>query len=285
MIRNLAKYLTDGAAGLWARSFRMRPSVFIAGFQKCGTTTLYDHLASIPELIPGKVKEKNDLSFERFSMGQYLRNFPVKRPGKETLCGSHQLTYFPDGLPRLKEHFPDARVIVIMRDPVDRAFSLYQHNCRRSDDDKWSFREWVDFELELLHRMKDIEDPEELFHRTKWRGREPGSWDIRYKLSTGMNISRGLYYIWLQRMKELGIDFLPLCLEHYRAQPVKEMQKVLGYLGLPEERAEELDLSARNIGGYKNSFEAELEERLTAFFRPYNEKLFDLIGERYPWRS
>jgi len=170
------------------KSTRIFPSIFIAGFQKCGSSSIYYYLSQAESLVQGKVKEKNNLSHEKLDLVDYLKNFPLKHNGGKTFCGSHQLTYFPEGLERLKELVPDAKIVLIMRNPIDRAYSMYQHNCRYSDDGKKSFREWVDIELDILSSIKDIEDTKEIFEKTKWRNRPEGSWDMTFKLSTGMNI-------------------------------------------------------------------------------------------------
>lgn len=264
---------------------RLEPDIFIAGFQKCGTTSLYDYLAQLPDLLPGKVKEKNDLSFERFSKAKYLQNFPLYKKNKRTFCGSHQLTYFPLGLKRLKEHFSNAKILLICRDPVDRAYSLYQHNSRHSDDDKFSFDHWIETEMRIIENLNDIHDPIEVFEKTKWRGRPAGSWDMQYRLSTGMAITRGLYINYINQLKKLGLSFHILSLEELSKGFESEFIEILEYLGIDRSHIDFVNHRPLNQGKYTEKMSDSAEKILTEFFAPFNQELFNAINKEFPWRS
>jgi|TARA_B110000483_G_C18043140_1_gene483420 hypothetical protein len=267
------------------KSTRIFPSIFIAGFQKCGSSSIYYYLSQAESLVQGKVKEKNNLSHEKLDLVDYLKNFPLKHNGGKTFCGSHQLTYFPEGLERLKELVPDAKIVLIMRNPIDRAYSMYQHNCRYSDDGKKSFREWVDIELDILSSIKDIEDTKEIFEKTKWRNRPEGSWDMTFKLSTGMNISRGIYYNYIKIIKELGLDFHPIILENLKKGFHTEMTMLFDFLELDTNKVNKIKIESQNIGGYKTQMDDKTRDILCKFYKPHNDKLFELLQQKNPWIS
>lgn len=277
------KSLIDSIEYPIQKNRRIFPSIFIAGFQKCGTTSLYHYLSQLPSIEPGLEKEKNDLSQEVLNLNKYIKNFPLKEKGKITLCGSHQLTYFPKGLARLKELVPDCKIILIMRNPVERAFSRYQNNLRSQMGDKESFRDSLEVELEIISTIKNIEDPEEVFEKTKWRGHPAGAWDMTYRMSAGMYMTRGIYYNQIKKIKDLGLNFHPMFLENLTADFHGEMASLINYLEIDPKELESINPEKKNTGGYKKHMDSKTRKLLEDFFKPHNEKLFNLLGVENPW--
>lgn len=113
----------------------MLPSVVIAGAEKCGTTSLFSYLVSHPDVCGSSIKETN------FFLKEYL--------GSKDQDASHYARYF-DGCSREMRHFmeaspnymrdaevvaermavvvPDARILFVLRDPIDRLISFYKFN-------------------------------------------------------------------------------------------------------------------------------------------------------------
>ena len=283
MIKNHLRNLKNTLEYPFQKSVRIFPSIFIAGFQKCGTTSLYDYLSQLPSILPGEKKEKNNLSHEVLDLNNYIKNFPKKKAGKRTLCGSHQLTYFPQGFGRLQKLAPDAKIVVIMRNPVDRAYSRYHNNLRGDMGDKDTFEEALDIEFEIIKTIKDLNDPIEIFHKTKWRGYPEGAWDMTYKLSAGMYMTRGIYHIQIQRIIDHGFDFHPMFLEHLKADFKGEMGRLLDFLEIDRAELSFINPEKKNPGKYKSKMADETRERLESFFEPHNQKLFELLGIENPW--
>lgn len=141
-------------------SRRLRPSLVIVGAQKAGTTTLFDILAQHPQIIPPKRKE---ISFfnreERYEqgMGAYWREFPPATTlGRRriTLDASPMYLYHPQAAERIARHLPQAWCMVVLRDPVERAFSAWNMYHGFKDDprhghlyDPRSFEQAVEDEL------------------------------------------------------------------------------------------------------------------------------------------
>lgn len=104
-----------------------------AGPQKAGTTWLDAMLRQHPGVrLPDKVKETFFFD-ERHERGErwYWGHFPAPRPG--VLNGEIGPSYFdvPEARARLRAHNPSLKVIVSLRDPVARAYSLYCHHYGR----------------------------------------------------------------------------------------------------------------------------------------------------------
>lgn len=107
------------------------PDIFIAGVMKGGTTILHDYISAHPEISAGIQKEIHYFSLH-YDKGPewYAKHFENVKPGTRTIDASP--TYFDTTetalVPRLiKAYTPDPRVIVITRDPIERAISQFIH--------------------------------------------------------------------------------------------------------------------------------------------------------------
>jgi hypothetical protein len=103
------------------------------GAQKAGTTSLYDWLGQHPEIdAPGEIKDHhfftNDELFKKGST--YLEKFYAEND-RIKIHGAVNYLYFCDvASDRIHHYNPDAKIIVCLRDPVDRAISAYKYFLR-----------------------------------------------------------------------------------------------------------------------------------------------------------
>lgn len=256
---------------------KLKPDVFIAGFQKCGTTSLYRYLTALEEFIPGRKKEWNILSDKTYSYADYLSNFPFRfqAKGRRTLCASHQISYAPIGVERLQKHFPKAKVIFIMRNPVDRAFSRYRHNQSKPNPRHdiaypFTFEELCNLEMELVRNMADVYDAEELHFKTA------------YFNPYGLPLTRGIYYPFIKLFANSGFPCFYCSLENLILNFNKEFQDILNFLNV-NCRGPFPEPIAYNSTGDKSAINAGFRKKLLEFYRPHNEKLFKFIGQTYDW--
>ena len=138
-------------------NLRDLPDFAIIGAQKAGTTSLYNFITKHPAIAPASIKEVEYFSM-RYSLGEswYRSNFPMdlsrrrlaKKINQEIITGeaSPYYLFHPTAPNRMKDLLPDAKLIVILRNPVDRAYSHYHHAIRRrmhsirtKDSDKITF--------------------------------------------------------------------------------------------------------------------------------------------------
>lgn len=109
------------------------PDFLFIGPQRTGTTWIYEHLIQHPELcFPKNVKETMffDRNFEK-GMGWYKWHFTNCESGQKQ--GEVAPTYFddPEVPVRIKENSPECKIIITLRDPVERAKSLYRHHYQK----------------------------------------------------------------------------------------------------------------------------------------------------------
>src|SRR5262249_13344047 len=120
---------------------RMLPGLVILGAQKAGTTSLFNYLSAHPQVRSPTNKEVHyfDLNFAR-GPTWYRAHFPKRsdtsleqddiRDEQITLDASPYYLFHPAVPERLKTTLPQAKFIVMMRNPVDRAYSHYWHSVR-----------------------------------------------------------------------------------------------------------------------------------------------------------
>lgn len=112
------------------------PDFFVIGAAKSGTTTLHQHLAARGDVFVTRPKEPDFFSSSETvdeTMDWYRSLFADAGP--DQLVGEMSTTYsrWPhtdDAAALVHEHCPDARLVYVMRHPVDRAYSHYAHHMR-----------------------------------------------------------------------------------------------------------------------------------------------------------
>lgn len=116
------------------------------GSGKCGSTWIYENIVKHPEICSKNLKELNYFSdlYPEHNFEWYQSQFGKKDDG--LLKGEFSVTYLahPEAPARIKKHFPAARLIAIVRNPVKRAFSNYLHSIRKGDiSPSLSFSEYI----------------------------------------------------------------------------------------------------------------------------------------------
>ncbi len=106
------------------------PDFLIIGALKSGTTSLYQYLGNHSEVVSSSIKETNFFSWE-FHKGikYYLNFFPLKKDIKNQLVFEACPHYLadPKSAGRIKKILPNVKIIVILRDPIERAISNYNY--------------------------------------------------------------------------------------------------------------------------------------------------------------
>jgi hypothetical protein len=246
------------------------PDFVIIGAQKCGTTSLYRLLVKHPHVEPAATKELHyfDSHFDK-GTEWYRRCFPQPRwkDGRRTITGEATPSYLsrPDVPEKMAEVVPGARLIVLLRNPVDRTYSQYHQRVRKG-------RESSTFE-EAVEAAKR----ESLYREGERSGQEH---DVDRNL--GGLLSRSVYVDQLTRWHGFfGRDrTLVLKSEDFFARPWETLERVLDFLDLPEWRPKAWD--AHNEGRYRGMNPAT-RQWLAEFFEPHNRRLYEYLGVDFGW--
>ncbi|HET7380309.1 MAG TPA: sulfotransferase [Gaiellales bacterium] len=211
------------------RRLRERPTFLVLGGQRCGTTFLYECLRSQPGVMGAREKEVHffDLQYHR-GFGWYRSHFPTaaavrarSASGVSVAVGEASPYYlFHPGVPgRVAACLPDARFIVLVRNPADRAYSHYRHERRLG-------HEPLEFEQALEAEEHRLAGEEERLLR-----------DPRYASFPHRHHSyfaRGCYAAQLRRWLDVfpRERFLVLASETLFADPGTAVRRALDFLGL-----------------------------------------------------
>jgi hypothetical protein len=129
------------------------PNTFIAGVQKCGTTALHHILTQHPDIfIPRAPQEIHFFDVdENFRKGiEWYESLFREWNGQRIIAQTSPLYLFEPVVPsRIHAAIPDARFIVILRNPVDRAYSHYWHEVKHGAE-ALSFEAALDKESERI---------------------------------------------------------------------------------------------------------------------------------------
>lgn len=110
------------------------PNFLIVGAQKCGTTTLYDVLKEHPEVNMSTMKEINFFTFEKkYGKGiSYYSTFFEKKSTKQKVSGEASPGYmnYPGIAKRIYDDLGPIKIVMVLRDPIKRAYSQYWDNRR-----------------------------------------------------------------------------------------------------------------------------------------------------------
>ena len=251
-------------------SSRRLPDFLVIGAQKGGTTSLYYYLVEHPQVRPSFREEVHffDNNYGR-EIGWYRAHFPTEKKGADFLVGEATPYYLfhPHAPARVAVTVPDAKLLVLLRNPVDRAYSHYQHQLRRH-------REWLSFE-EAIER-----EPERLAGETERMLCDESYYSLAYQRHS--YLARGRYNEQLQAWFRLfpRDQFLIRDAETFRTETGKIYSEVLDFLGLPQYK---LDAFPKYNSRKYEKMKPETQERLIEYFREPNEQLFETLGTRYEW--
>lgn len=274
--RRLSVLAGERTAGL-----RMLPSFVLAGGQRCGSTSLFRALQAHPAVLP-PVHHKGvnyfDVAYDR-GPAWYRGHFPVRavaaartraagEPAR-TFEASGYYLYHPHAAARLGADLPGVQVLVVLRDPVERAFSAYKHEKARG------------FETETFERALELED-ERVQPELEAMLADPSRYSAVHRHQSYRR--RGQYAEQLQRIVDaVGRDrLLVLQSEEFFAEPRRQYARITDFLGLRPYLPTRFDRwNARPGQGLSDL----VRDRLRATYEPHDEALEALLGRPPGWRT
>ncbi|MBN1597128.1 MAG: sulfotransferase [Bacteroidales bacterium] len=134
-----------------------KPNFFLLGAGRSGTTSLYKYLYQHPDVFLSDIKEPSFFC-ESFQVIKnpvnYFELFNGTEDKKAVGEASHVYLSNPKTAELLKLLFPDAKFIVILRNPVERAYSLYKHMIYYGYEKVGSFQKALNIETERYNSSK-----------------------------------------------------------------------------------------------------------------------------------
>lgn len=302
-------------------TLRHDPQFIIAGVQKGGTSALYALLRRHPNILPTKAFEPHffdlnsaipdnnvsslDPQWKCYFRARYSQNFNFKKITPEIMTFEKTPAYL--GFANIPKMITDLcfwrpKIIVVLRNPVDRAHSHYRMNVQDVKNfvkEFPTFDDWIRNSMKVW-RLHNVTTPKLFadFNATAWLELPDSAFtahDVpntyrRRKKSNDM-LRRGLYAQqlkpWLDEF-ELGKDLFVVSHEKLLAQKLQVWHEIIRFVGAP---AMEMDASTMDKN-YSPNRKAMLRQEplsnatraaLQRLYQPYNDKLADLLGES--WRG
>jgi len=240
------------------------PDFIIIGAAKCGTTALWMNLDKHPEIHMAQ-KALNSIEMHFWGFKFWSKGFGwYKQKFKGKLSGEKSVDYWVNrkSLRLIKKHIPDTKLILCVRNPVDRAYSNYQMHMRANKVGQFSF---------------------DLFKKQYARKGKYYN-HIKDKVLDFFPASQ-----------------LHICVaEHMKKDTSNEMNKVFNYLGasefhldtkiIPGDRTERAPTLGADIKkNRKENFyrvwtkgqlelKGKMRRKLLEYYKPHNERLFEFLG-------
>ena len=261
---------------------RLLPDFLLIGAQRGGTTSLYQYLQALSCIGPASTKEVHyfDRKFNK-SLAWYQGHFPtrIEKYYAQHLSGQTFLTgeatpcylFYPHAPKRVAQILPNVKLIVLLRNPVDRAYSQYHHALDHGFA-TLSFEDAIEGEEERIASEREMILKDEYYLSIEYMERA--------------YLSRGIYVDQLQAWMKLlpREQFLILKSEEFFTDPASSIKQVLDFLNVPATKSQ---ISKEAYQPYNNYTYAKmspaLRKRLIAYFEPHNARLYDYLGVNFGW--
>lgn len=179
---------------------------------------------------------------------------------------------------------PWVKLMAILRDPVARAESHYRfldESRRANDMPMVDWQVWIDDDLRLLAGVLNASTPKEEYHAWKGYQRRPHSQQI---------IGRGLYVITLEHylramdhVQKPRSDLWVIQSERFLKYRQEEFDKLLHFLNLPSHTLSNVSTEIHKTSDGANPMPDSIRHQLQNLYRPYNARLYQLLGWDHVW--
>lgn len=282
LVRESAKRILRSYGEMTA-GFRRGPDFVIIGAKRGGSTSLYNYMLEHPLILPLFPSRQHikgahyyDTRYSR-GLGWYRSHFPmevvgrqVARPGGPLSISGEASPYYlfhPLAPQRLARDFPDVRIIVFLRDPVERAYSHFKERTHHGGE-TLTFEEALAAETERLHG-----EAERIVA-------EPGYVSVEHENHS--YLAQGRYLDMLPRWFDLfpREQFHIAMSEEFYTDPDRYVNEAWKFLGLPPGR-----LQSRVRHNYLPAADMAVETRmrLQESLTDHHRGLADLLGRPLPW--
>ena len=256
---------------------RRLPQCIIIGVKKCGTCALRKFLGLHPNVVAPKTEthffDRPHMLIQGLEI--YRRLMPQSWPNQTTVEGSPSYFVTPGAPELIFSMNSSVRLVVVVRDPTERAISDYQHSKSFGED-----RSGLPFETQAINS-------------------QTGEVNSSY-----LCVAKSMYALYLPRWLAVfprnQLHFVNG--ENLVDNPVEELEKVEDFLNLPHFLDDSKFVKDPERGFYcrktasgakeclpkgKGRVHPDVDkivvEKLHNFFKPYNEKFYQMVGQRFHW--
>lgn len=255
---------------------RCLPNAIIIGAQKSGTSSLFSYLTQHPEIRGSSRKEVHFFDggsvpgVDNFKKGKnwYRAHFPLAtgRVEKRIIEATPSYLFVPSVPARIAQLLPDAKLIVVLRDPVERAISHFFHEVRGGREKRPIMSALVEEEdlLEPIWKSGDYKNRQFLSFSYKARGRY------------AEQLSR--YFGFFSRDRILVLSSKALF-----EKTDETLARIFTFFDVEGSIRSVRDQRPKNVGTNKSAVETSVREYLANYYAPHNETLYAMLGEQVDW--
>lgn len=261
------------AWGWMTADLRPPPEIIVVGAQRAGTTTLFRLLSEHPVLRRPTIDKGTGYFDDGYRNGPrwYRAHFPIRvRRGRSIAfeCSGYYL-FHPLAAERIGRDLPNCQVVVMVRDPVQRAYSSYRHELARGFE-TLSFADAIS------------QEPERTSGLAERLAADPGATSFGHRHHC--YLQRSQYAEQIERFVEaLGPDRVHVVdADRMFADPAGTYRWLQERLQLPLHRPERVGHWNERPG---TPLPADLREHLQVHFEPYDAALAQLTGATPSWRK
>jgi Sulfotransferase domain len=250
---------------------RMRPGYLVVGTKRGGSTSLAEWIDEHPNVAPCRNRKGTHYFDTNFGRGPAWYASRFERPDDKYLLTGEASPYYmfhPLCPTRIQAELPDVKLLVVLRNPIDRAWSQYQYEVARGH------------ETEPIQAALDLE-PQRLDGEIERLIADPGYEGYEYRHHG--YLLRGHYADQIQELYRLFPveQVMVLQSEQMFADPHNVLDRVWDFLELPRTRLDHL--TPQNANAAPRKIDDVTLARLENYYRPLNEALYELPGIDFRW--
>ena len=258
----------------WTSPLRVLPDFFVIGSGRTGTTSLYHYLDQHPSLSKSAYDELGyfddnyhlGLNWYRSLFPSIFTKYLIKLKTNNFMTYDVTPSYVrrPWNAKRIKKLFPDTKLIVILRNPVDRTYSHY-HLAEQFGETR-TFEEIVKEDMDnILNWNIDLKDDNYFANKVE-----------------KSFLARGFYAeqlsIWFKLFSKNQIMIVSS--EQLASDTKNTMNSIFQFLNLP--KFEIPNTKKVNVSQY-SKMNSSTRKLLINFFKPYNKSLYNFLNVNFEW--
>lgn len=279
-LAEIAQWVFLRSLGLLSSKVRLLPDFIVIGTQRGGTTSLFNYITRHSEIYPSFPKEVHYYS-NHYHKGidWYRSHFPLARTKSwaarrhnRTIMTGEATPYYlshPRAPQRASRDLPNLLMIILLRNPIDRAYSHYYHEVNMGVE-TLSFEEAISREEERLAVELVKLQTDENYQS--------------FNLQHFSYLSRGVYIDQLERWDRFfdREQMLILKSEKFFEEPLQSLHEVMAFLGVT--RQELAGFKPYNASRYPQ-MDPSTKDHLKDYFKPYNQRLYQYLEENLGWED